>query len=259
MRAALLFSVLVGVAGCQTPGEPRLETSADSLAFRVTEAAGGLRAWESLPGLEFEWAVVVDSSERIRTRHVWDKADGRVRSEWPAGEDSVVVAVFRPEEFDPDAPVGQVALNGVALAGPEAAERLVEANGRFVNDGYWLLAPLKVLDPGVRRAVEARDGADHLALTFDGVGLTPGDRYWMEVDPVSGAMTGWSYELENGGTGRWQWVEPAQIETDEGPLYLTRMRISDDDQTVILTEPTGLLEVDEAEFTDLSPRLRPAL
>jgi hypothetical protein len=250
----LLLSLGVLLAGCTDPSSPRLDTPADSLAFRVTESAGGLQAWDALPGLAFEWAVVRDSVEVVRTRHVWDKAGDRVRSEWPGGDDSMFVAVYQPSRFDADAPEGDVALNGVALVGPEAAERLAEANSRFVNDGYWLLAPLKVLDPGVRRAVEARDGADRLALSFDGVGLTPGDRYWIEVDDVSGTMTGWSFLLESGNEGRFQWVEPVTLDTPEGTITLTRMKVSDDGG-VILTEPTALSEIDETEFTDLTPRL----
>ncbi|PAP77045.1 hypothetical protein [Rubrivirga marina] len=251
-----IFFLSLGLllAACTDPSSPRLETAADSLAFRVTESSGGLAAWNELPGIAFEWAVVRDSSEVVRTRHVWDKQGDRVRSEWPGGGDSVFVAVFQPSRFDEDAPEGEVALNGVALVGPEVAERLVEANGRFVNDGYWLLAPLKVLDPGVRRAVEARDGADRLALSFDGVGLTPGDRYWIEVDEVSGAMTGWSFLLESGNEGRFQWVEPVTLDTPGGQITLSRMKVSDDGG-VILTEPTPLLDIDETEFTDLTPRL----
>ncbi len=226
------------------------------MAFRVTESAGGLRAWESLPGLAFEWAVVRDSVEVVRTRHVWDKRGDRVRSEWLGGQDSTYVAVFQPSRFDPNAPEGSVALDGLEVVGPEAAERLVEANGRFVNDGYWLLAPLKVLDPGVRRTVEARDGFDRLALGFDRVGLTPGDRYWIEVEDVSGAMTGWSFQLESGNEGRFQWVDPVELDTPDGPLFLARTKVSDDGQSLILTEPTALLEIDETEFTDLRPRMK---
>ena len=250
----LPLALLAALVGCDAPSSPRLETPADSLAFRVTEGAGGLKAWNALPGIAFEWAVVRDSSEVVRTRHVWDKKGDRVRAEWPGGADSMFVAVFRPSQFDPDAPEGQVALNGVALSGPEVAERLTEANGRFVNDGYWLLAPLKVLDPGVRRAIELRDGFDRLALSFDGVGLTPGDRYWIEVDDVTGSMMGWSFVLESGNEGRFQWVEPVLLETPGGQLTLSRMKVADDG-SVILTEPTALAEIDEAEFTDLSPRL----
>ena len=223
----------------------------------MAEGAGGLKAWNALPGVAFEWSVVKDSSEVVRTRHVWDKKRDRVRSEWPVGEDSIAVAIYELEGFDPEAPAGQVAINGYQLTGAQANERLAEANGRFVNDGYWMLAPLKVLEPGVRRAVEKRGGFDRLALSFDNVGLTPGDRYWIEVDDVTGSMTGWSYLLEGSETeGAWDWVEPMTLDTPQGPLSFARMKVNRDDGTAILTDPEVLDEIDETEFTDLRPRLR---
>ena len=257
MRAVLALVSLLALAACESPDAPRLETPADSMAWRVAEGAGGLRAWNALPGVAFEWAVVVDSAERVRTRHVWDKQEDRVRSEWRIGADSVAVAVYDLGDFDPEAPGGLAAINGHQLTGAQAAERLVEAHGRFVNDSYWMLAPLKVLDPGVRRAVERRDGFDRLALSFDGVGLTPGDRYWIEVDDVTGSMTGWTYLLEGSDAeAGWDWVEPLQLDTPEGPLSFARMKVNREDGAAILTDPTVLETIDETEFTDLRPRLR---
>ncbi len=256
MRAALPLALLLALAACESPDAPRLETPADSMAWRVAEGAGGLKAWNALPGVAFEWAVVVDSTERVRTRHVWDKQKGRVRSEWRIGADSVAVALYNLEGFDPEAPDGSVAINGRLLRGAEATERLAEANARFVNDGYWMLAPLKVLDPGVKRSVERRDGFDRLALSFDGVGLTPGDRYWIEVDDVTGSMTGWTYRLEGSDSeGGWDWVEPIELDTPEGPLSFSRMKINRQDGAAILTDPTVLETIDETEFTDFAPRL----
>lgn len=255
MRYALILTVVL--SACGSPGSPRLETAADSLAFDITEGVGGLDVWEQMPGLEWEWAVVRDSTELVRTRHVWDKKGDRARVEWPGGQDSVWVAVYSPSTFDEDAPVGEVALNGMAIRGPEAGERLSEANGRFINDGYWLFAPIKVLDPGVRRDLDATPMGDRLALSFENVGLTPGDRYWIEVEPATRSMTGWAYVLEGSGEPetRWSWTEPIELTTGAGTITLARMKVSDDEQTVILTEPTALDEIDEAEFTDLTPRL----
>lgn len=258
MPRLAVLAALLAVAGCQPiGGGPRLETDADSLAFRVTEAAGGLRAWDALPALAFDWAVVQDSTERMRAHHLWDKRGDRARVEWPVGADSVAVAVFRPARFDGDAPEGEVAVNGVRLAGAERDERLAEAHRRFVNDGYWLLAPLKTLDPGVRRGLEATPLGEALALSFEDVGLTPGDRYWIDVDRVSGAMTGWTYQLEGDtARARWEWLEPAELQTSEGPLRLATLKVKDGDRTVILTEPRAVDELDETAFTDLRPRGR---
>lgn len=254
MRASLLLA-LAALVGCGSPSTPRLETAADSLAFRVTEAAGGLDTWAAVPGLAFEWAVVVDSAEVVRNAHTWDKMGDRVRSEFLAGADSVVVAVFSPSAFDPDAPTGQVALNGTALSGEAAAEQLRGAQSRFINDSYWLIAPLKVFDPGVVRSVEAPDGFERLGLAFEGVGLTPGDRYSLEVDAGSGAVTGWTYQLESGNQGEHRWVDATSLDTPAGPLVFARSKTSSDGRRAILTEPQILTEIDEALFTDLSPRL----
>lgn len=256
-RLLPLAALLALSAGCGPADGPRLDTPADSLAFRVTEASGGLEAWESLDALAFEWAVVQDSVERIRTYHLWDKRGDRSRVEWPVGEDSIAVAVISPSRFDPDAPGGEVAINGTPLAGAERDERLVQAHRRFVNDGYWLLAPLKTLDPGVRRAVDSTSIGSVLALSFEQVGLTPGDRYWLDVDPVSGTMTGWTYQLE-GDTARqrWQWIDPTDVPTPRGPLRLATLKVKDGEGTVILTQPRAVEDLDETAFTDLSPRGR---
>ena len=251
----LVLPLLLIAAGCGRVGEPRLETDADSLAHRVSESAGGLSAWESLPAIAWEWAVVQDSAERVRTYHLWDKRGDRARVEWPVGGDSVAVAVISPSRFDPERPGGEVAVNGVRLAGAERDERLVEAHRRFVNDGYWLLAPLKTLDPGVRRSIDRTSVREVLALSFDRVGLTPGDRYWLDVDPISGTMTGWTYQLEgDSARTRWDWIDPVDVPTPEGPLRLATLKVKDDEGTVIVTEPTAVDELDETAFTDLSPR-----
>ena len=256
MRRFLLPALAISLAACGSPDSPRLETAADSLAWRVTEGAGGLKAWNALPGVAFEWAVVRDSAEVIRTRHVWDKKENRVRSEWPVGQDSIAVAVYSLDGFDPEAPAGLVAINnGQPLTGEPATERLAEAHARFVNDSYWMLAPLKVLDPGVKRDLDNDGVFERLAISFDGVGLTPGDRYWIEVDDVTGSMTGWSYVLESQGEGEWDWIDPTTMDTEAGPLSISRMKVNRADSTAILTEPTVLETIDEAEFTDLTPRL----
>ncbi|MDT7857283.1 hypothetical protein RQM47_11590 [Rubrivirga sp. S365] len=249
----LLSAVVLGCAACASPSRPPLETAADSLAYAVAEGAGGAEAWDALPALAFDWAVVVDSTERMRAHHLWDKAGDRTRVEWPVGADSVVVAVFSPSTFDPEAPAGQAAMNGAALGGAALDERLVEAHRRHVNDGYWLLAPLKTLDPGVRRAVGA-DGQT-LQLSFDGVGLTPGDQYAIETEPGTRSMTAWSYVLEGDtARSRWVWLDPAEVETPAGPLRLATKKVKDGDGTAILTEPRAVADLDETAFTDLQPR-----
>ena len=248
-----LPALLVACAACSSPAPPgpALATAGDSLAYSVAEGAGGTAAWDALPAIAFDWAVVVDSVERMRAHHLWDKAGDRARVEWPVGPDSVVVAVFSPSAFDPAAPAGRAALNGAELEGDPLSERLVEAHRRHVNDGYWLLAPLKTMDPGVRRTAEGRT----LRLAFDGVGLTPGDVYEIETEPGTGSMTAWSYVLEGDTTrSRWEWLQPTTVAAPTGALRLATVKAKDDGGAVILTEPRAVGALDEAAFTDLRPR-----
>src|SRR5262249_34366936 len=67
----------------------------------------------------------------------------------------------------------------------ENAKRLEGAYGRFINDTYWLLAPWKIFDPGVHLAYDGEKPCpgggecDVLKLSFEDVGLTPKDVYWL--------------------------------------------------------------------------------
>ena len=90
------------------------------------------------------------------------------------------------------------------LAPDAPAQDKDDAWAAFVNDSYWLLAPCKVLDPGVSRTLDAQG---RLGLAFHQVGLTPGDRYWLTADPA-GDLTGWNYTLESGNEGHWLWAPP---------------------------------------------------
>ena len=67
-----------------------------------------------------------------------------------------------------------------------------------MNDSYWLLAPLKVRDRGVK--VEAGGPKDlngatceTLRLKFDKVGLTPTDQYVFYIDPKTKLPLAWDY------------------------------------------------------------------
>ena len=78
----------------------------------------------------------------------------------------------------------------VNLADPAADEDGKAAYARWVNDSYWLIAPLKLKDRGVHVAQEARktmDGAECevLRLSFGQVGLTPNDQYRLYINPAT--------------------------------------------------------------------------
>ena len=161
---------LVALVLAQTPAD------ADALGGRVAARTGD-PARE--PGLAFTF-VVSTSGTATRRDHRWDVPGGRVEVRWT--EDGRACRAVVPIPYVGDDPL------------------LIKAWRLFVNDQYWLLAPAKVMDPGVRREAEGSD----LRLSFAGVGITPGDRYTLHTT-AAGDVSGWDYLLEGGKPGSWQW------------------------------------------------------
>ena len=97
---------------------------------------------------------------------------------------------------------GRAWVGGKELAGAELKEALERGYGAWVNDTYWLLMPYKMTDPGVtlKYAGEERgaNGAmyDKVNLSFDNVGLTPKDTYWVWVNRDTGMVDRWDYVLK---------------------------------------------------------------
>lgn len=179
------------------------DPAAIAKAERLLEALGGRQAFEGTRFLRFNFFG-------FRTHH-WDRHTGRYRLEGRnrAGEAYVVL-------FDTDSKDGRAWKDGAEIAGEAKAEMLKMAYGAFINDTYWLLMPYKLLNPGVTlrdAGQETIDGTtyDVVKLTFDSVGLTPGDSYWAYLDPQSGLMERWAYHLESWEADRpkthWKWLE----------------------------------------------------
>lgn len=176
-------------AAAPAPQQGTADPAAAAVAARVLEAMGGEAAWSEARFLRFGFAG--------RRQHAWDRWTGlhRVAGQTQEGESYVVV-------HDLDTREGRAWVDGEEVAGERAAELLENAWGAWVNDTYWLLMPIKLRDPGVTLAHEGRrelDGTEYevLHLSFENVGLTPGDHYWAYVHPDSGQMDYWAFRLES--------------------------------------------------------------
>ncbi|HEX2252909.1 MAG TPA: hypothetical protein VHQ65_06560 [Thermoanaerobaculia bacterium] len=212
------------------------DARADALAQRVLEAMGGRQGWEQVRWLRFGFAG--------RRTHLWDLSTGRHRVEGttPEGEPYVVI-------HDLDTRQGRAWSGGEPATGEALSELLEGAWGAWVNDTYWLLMPWKLRDPGVLLTHEGTrelDGRPHevLHLRFESVGLTPGDRYWVFVDPQTDLVAAWEYILEGqpaqGPATRWRWEGWQQ----HGPVLLAPRRVQEGSDRVLELAP---LEVGTGE------------
>jgi len=176
----------VGTRESESESEP--ESPADALAREVWEAAGGENL-DEVAQLDFRF-VVTDADETVfEAAHRWDRRGDRDRVSWTDRRGALHEAVVSLAD--------RSACGHIDGTPATARDDLaVAAHRRWVNDAYWLMLPLKVLDPGVERALlEPEDDLRRLQLTFDSVGLTPGDRYVLSIDD-GGRIVRWDMFLE---------------------------------------------------------------
>lgn len=222
--AAALLS-LIATPTLHAEGEKR-DAAAVEAARKEMAAHGGAR-WEAARYFRFDF-VVEFPGRKASFSHYWDRYTGRYRVDVP-GEKGYTAY------FDVNAPkdLGKAVIlkNGARLTGDEAAKILASAYGRFINDSYWLLAPLKVLDPGVNLADEGEadfggQKAHVIRLSFGDVGLTPGDVYKHFLDPATGRMLGWEYQLQGSEPPptRWTWTDLKEV----GGLLLSTRKVHPD-------------------------------
>lgn len=194
---------------------PAPPPSAHQLAREAAAACGDLGA---LAELSFTFVVEKGGEEVARRQHLWRPEAGTVDVSLGSGPP----VQLRIEARMPD---GEADPRWASLAPGVPPAQALNAWSAFVNDQYWLLAPCKATDPGVKPAIEN----GQLVLSFDGVGLTPGDRYTLMLHPETGALRFWSFTLQSGATGEFLWSEPVDV----GPLHLLLRRSSPQGDTVI--------------------------
>ena len=153
-----------------------------AIADQVMAAMGGRRAWDSARVLKWTFFG--------RRRWIWDRSSGDVRLD--DGE--------RMVQMNVDSGEGRVFERGVEIDDPEQVAETLEGTRRaWINDSYWLVMPYKLKDGGVtldwggeERLGDGR-AADVLVLTFEGVGVTPQNRYEVLVSRDRHLVEAWRY------------------------------------------------------------------
>jgi len=174
--------------------------AADARALEVVgamlNAMGGPHALDQVKALRFTFQVVVNDTVRTARTHWWDRAGHRERLEYRDRDGRPIVTLF-----DLHAKTGRSWTGGAEAAGDDLDKQIEGAYARFINDSYWFLMPYKLFDPGVHLEMDGEaevhgSMCDIVRVTFDNVGLTPGDTYWAYIDRSSHLMTRWGYILE---------------------------------------------------------------
>ncbi len=172
------------------------DAKADALGKELIASLGGEHAWDKARQLRFDFVVDREGKTVARFSHAWDRYTGdyRVSGTDKSGAPFVVLLNVNTKQ-------GKAFVNG-RPATAEDEDRLVKsAYGRFINDTYWLLAPWKIFDPGVNRSYDGEKPCpgggtcDILKLSFENVGMTPKDMYWLWISREGRHMVAWQYVL----------------------------------------------------------------
>lgn len=185
-----LVLALAACASSRTASNPaapgfdaaRSDPRAIAIADEVMEALGGRAAWDATRCLQWRFK----KSRRL----CWDRTSGDFRLD---DGDRVVLMNLGTGQ-------GRVYEKGVEVADADKQrDALDRAYKTWVNDSYWLLAPYKLKDSGVRLswkgegALDGGRGADILRLEFAGVGVTPDNAYDLWVARDTHLVERWSY------------------------------------------------------------------
>ena len=170
----LLF-VALALAICAAP-ELRAQDSdakAKQIARDLWKASGG-ENWGKVKHIKFTFIVEQEDKQLVSAQHDWNVEEQIDRVKWK-DKNVRVFLTDTPTEDDQKA-----------------------GFSRWTNDSYWLLAPLKVLDPGVKLAYEGQKDVsgtmcETLRLSFEQVGMTPTDQYVFYIDPKTKLLRAWDY------------------------------------------------------------------
>ncbi len=248
----LLFAsaILSGAAAVQAE-DSKADAKAVEIAKTMMKTMGGQDTWNSAHFVRYDFIVTAGGKKVVDRSHLWDKQGGRYRleSKNKAGEGQVVL-------FNTATKLGTVYINHRKIDGAEAEKAVKDAYASYINDMYWLAMPWKWMDSGVhlKYAGPQKRGAetfDVVQLSFDHVGLTPGDQYKAYISPASHLMTHWEYTLQGGNKGSWDWQY-----VDTGGIKLAGNHTSEDGKSINMGTVRVLGAVDDSYFTDPSRTLQ---
>lgn len=178
--------------------QPAAAPSADDLARRAIDSIAG-PAWEKARYIEFSFVVVREGKVVTSFPQRWDRYTGDYRVSGRDQKGNAFEAIININTHQ-----GRAWLNGEEVKDSRLQDTLNIAYRRFINDTYWLLMPLKMMDPGVHRSAEGSrtDSCGHtwdlVKLSFDaGVGLTPQDVYWAWINRDTGLVDEWDMHLQS--------------------------------------------------------------
>lgn len=166
------------------------------LISKIWDGVGGKKTWENSRYFVFTFEPQREGKVATSRNHLWDRYTGDYRYEAKTPDKQQLVVLFNINNQK-----GDSYIDGKPATDSLNQVYLKEAHQAFINDSYWLVAPAKLEDEGVTTREESPEvingkSCGVLHINFKNVGLTPGDQYWLYVDPDNGQIVRWKFLLE---------------------------------------------------------------
>jgi hypothetical protein len=205
------------------------DPKAAKIAEETIQAMGGVDAWKNTAAIRFNFVVAAEGSEPRAVKHLWDRKNNRDHVEGKTREGKLQVAWVNLKDR-----TGAAWEDGQKLEGEKLKKALDWAVSRWINDTYWLIMPLKLMDKGVNLKYDGeKNGRDVLHLSFNKVGETPGDQYWAHFNKTTKLMEHWDFELQDKEKGSFDWIDWQPV----GQMKFSKVKESEDRKFRIRFEP----------------------
>lgn len=156
---------------------------ATAIANKVVTAMGGMENYNNTHFIKWDFG---------KRTLFWDKWTGDVRIEIPEDSTTILVNI--------NTMAGKVFKNKSLIKDADALKKqLTKGKNIWINDSYWLVMPWKLQDPGVNLTLVKTEKlpngnlADVLQLTFNAVGVTPQNKYYVYVDQTDHLIKQWAF------------------------------------------------------------------
>ena len=193
------------------------DKKANSIVQEMLTAMGGIKNYNATHFIQWDF---------VNRKIFWDKWTGDVRIENPIAKQVILVNINTLQ--------GKVYENGLLLNDDnKTKELLVKAKNWWINDSYWLLMPWKLQDSGVHLTYVKTDQlpngkmVDILQLTFNGVGVTPENKYLVYVDKKEHLIIQWAY-YQNFNDAEPKFLKPWNNYQKVGSILLSFDRLNED-------------------------------
>jgi hypothetical protein len=215
------------------------DPKAVALAQKALDAMGGMDNWHAVNAIRFDFVVQPKGESAHGVKHLWDRKHMRDHVEGTTKDGKEMIAWI-----DLTTKKGDAWIAGKKAQGKDLDDAMAWAMSRWINDTYWFAMPWKLLDAGVNLQMASAKGPDVLHLSFNKVGETPGDQYWVYINKDTNMIERWQFMLQSKDKGDFKWEDWREF----GKVKISCSKPASDGSLTIKFDPMQVMDSADASY-----------